>query len=111
MAERVIEMHFVCRDDLNVTDLGDGTFETGVWYVSAEAARTVRTVALHQDKKHPLLPPGPGDPANDHRLRRKGPLRLPCPGGRSAPRLGWRRQRRERLRVRLGAPVASVAFV
>ncbi|MCK6524255.1 hypothetical protein L6R49_22850 [Myxococcota bacterium] len=53
MAERVIEMHFVCRDDLNVTDLGDGTFETGVWYVSAEAARTVRTVALHQDKNTP----------------------------------------------------------
>jgi len=32
MARRVVEMHFVCRDDLNVTDFGDGTFETGVWY-------------------------------------------------------------------------------
>ncbi len=53
MARRVVEMHFVCRDDLNVTDFGDGTFETGVWYVAAEAARTVRMVALHQDKFSP----------------------------------------------------------
>ena len=53
MRQRVVEMHFVCRDDLNVTDFGDGTFETGVWYVSAEAARSVRTVALHQDKRSP----------------------------------------------------------
>lgn len=53
MARRVVEMHFVCRDDLNVTDFGNGTFETGFWFVSAEAARTVRTVALHQDKVSP----------------------------------------------------------
>ena len=53
MARHVVEMHFVCRDDLNVTDLGDGTFETGVWAVSAEAAFSVRTVALHQDKATP----------------------------------------------------------
>jgi hypothetical protein len=51
MPRRVVEMHFVCRNDLNVVDFGDGTFETGVWYVSSEAARTVRTVALHQDKR------------------------------------------------------------
>lgn len=49
-SRRVVEMHFVCRDNLNVTDFGDGTFETGVWYVSSEAAQSVRTVALHQDK-------------------------------------------------------------
>lgn len=53
MGNRVVEMHFVCRDDLNVTDFGDGTFETGVWYVSADAARTVRTLALHNDKRTP----------------------------------------------------------
>ena len=26
---KVIAMHFVCRDDLNVADFGNGTFETG----------------------------------------------------------------------------------
>lgn len=41
------------RDDLNVTDHGDGTFETGVWFVAAEHARTVRPVALHQAKDTP----------------------------------------------------------
>jgi len=44
-------MHFVCRHDLNVTAFGDGTFETGVWYVSAEAAGSVGTIALHQNKR------------------------------------------------------------
>lgn len=53
MARRVVEMHFVCRDDLNVTDFGDGSFETGFWAVSSEAAFTVRTVALHQAKSCP----------------------------------------------------------
>jgi len=50
---RVIGMHFVCRDDLNVTDFGDGTFETGVWCVAAEHARTVRVVALHASRDTP----------------------------------------------------------
>ena len=52
-SDRVTAMHFVCRDDLNVTDHGDGTFETGVWLVAAEHARTVRLVALHQTKDTP----------------------------------------------------------
>lgn len=46
-------MHFVCRGELNVRDFGDGSFETGVWFVSAEAARTVQTVALHDSKAVP----------------------------------------------------------
>lgn len=53
MSRRVVAMHFVCHADLNVTDLGDGTFETGVWFVSAEAARTVASVALHETKAVP----------------------------------------------------------
>lgn len=43
----------MCRDDLNVTVFGDGSFETSVWYVGAKAARTVRTVALHENKAVP----------------------------------------------------------
>jgi hypothetical protein len=47
---RVIGMHFVCRDDLNVDDHGDGTFETGFWAVAIKHADTVEYVALHEAK-------------------------------------------------------------
>lgn len=49
---KVIAMHFVCRNDLNVIDFGNGIFETGVWAVSAEAARTTLRVALHETRAH-----------------------------------------------------------
>ncbi len=49
----VVAMHFVCRGDRNVNDLGDGTFETGVWKVSLQHAETVETVALHDNKNAP----------------------------------------------------------
>ena len=47
---RVIGMHFVCRDDLNITDHGDGTFETGFWAVALKHCETVAYVALHEAK-------------------------------------------------------------
>jgi len=47
---KVIGMHFVCRDDLNVTDRGDGTFETGYWAVASKHCETVEYVALHEAK-------------------------------------------------------------
>ncbi len=43
-------MHFVCRDDLNVVDHGDGTFDTGFWAVSTRHCDTVELVALHAAK-------------------------------------------------------------
>ena len=46
-------MHFVCRDDLNVTENEDGTFETGFWKVSSKWAGTGLTIALHQDRQSP----------------------------------------------------------
>jgi len=49
----VIGMHFVCRDDLNVVDRGDGTFETGYWAVAHGHADTVEYVALHETKDQP----------------------------------------------------------
>ena len=49
----VVGMHFVCRDDLNVTDHGDGTFDTGFWYVSRSHCPMVEYVALHQSKDRP----------------------------------------------------------
>ncbi len=43
-------IHFVCRDDLNVTDHGDGTFETGFWVVAGKHLDDVEYVALHETK-------------------------------------------------------------
>ena len=47
----VTGMHFVCRDDKNVVDHGDGTFDTGVWYVDRRHCRTVQYVALHESRQ------------------------------------------------------------
>lgn len=47
---RVVGLHFVCRGALNVRDLPDGTFETGVWVVADQHARTAEYVALHESK-------------------------------------------------------------
>jgi hypothetical protein len=46
----VIGLHFVCRGGMNVRDLPDGTFESGVWVVADQHARTAEYVALHESK-------------------------------------------------------------
>src|SRR5690349_11889901 len=46
-------MHFVCRADLNVTDHGDGTFDTGFWKVARKHCPSVEYVALHESKLEP----------------------------------------------------------
>ncbi len=43
-------MHFVCRDDTNVVDHGNGTFDTGFWKVATRHGSTVEYVALHDSK-------------------------------------------------------------
>jgi hypothetical protein len=50
---RVVGMHFVCRNDLNVTDYGDGTFDTGFWKVSRAHCSMVEYVALHESRSTP----------------------------------------------------------
>lgn len=47
---QVIGMHFVCKDDRNVTDHGDGTFDTGFWKVSTKHCDGVEYVALHESR-------------------------------------------------------------
>lgn len=47
---RVLSMHFICREDLNVVVFDDHTFETGFWLVAEEHARSVRTLALHANR-------------------------------------------------------------
>lgn len=46
-----MRLHFVCRDNLNVTETGGGTFETGFWKVSAQVALKAKRVYLHQTKE------------------------------------------------------------
>lgn len=46
----VIGLHFICRGDLNVTLLHDGTFETGVWVVAEKHVNTAEYVALHESE-------------------------------------------------------------
>jgi len=48
LGRRVVGVHFICRQDMNVRHLGDGTFETGVWVVSDKHLETIRYVALHE---------------------------------------------------------------
>ena len=45
-----IGMHFVCKDDLNVVDHGNGTFDTGIRKGALEHCRSVEYIALHQSK-------------------------------------------------------------
>ena len=49
----VIGMHFVCKDELNVLDHGDGTFDTGFWKVALTHCASVEYVALHQSRDRP----------------------------------------------------------
>jgi hypothetical protein len=50
---RVVGMHFVCHGDLNVTDYGDGTFDTGFWKVARHHCPSVEYVALHESRSTP----------------------------------------------------------
>ena len=50
----VVEFHFVCRNDENVQETGQGTFWSGNWWVDEDHARLAPRVgavlALHEDK-------------------------------------------------------------
>lgn len=69
----VIGLHFVCRGGMNVRDLPDGTFETGVWVVADQHARTAEYVALHESKSERSYRQGRvlGFRAVDHEGRRR----------------------------------------
>lgn len=50
MARTVVGIHLVCHNGKNVTELGDGWFKSGNWYVSEDVARTAQYLALHENK-------------------------------------------------------------
>ncbi len=50
MARKVLGIHFVCRNGLNVEELGDGRFKSGDWKVSEQVANTALYLALHDQK-------------------------------------------------------------
>jgi len=45
-----VGIHLLCRDDLGVTELEDGTFETRAWRVNERWLHSAAYVALHQRK-------------------------------------------------------------
>lgn len=49
---KVKRLHFICRDDLNVTVLENGDFVSGYWRVGADVALNAEFLALHATKDH-----------------------------------------------------------
>lgn len=47
---KVERLHFVCRDNLNVTEGAGGTFVSGYWKVSAKTAEEAEYLFLHQSR-------------------------------------------------------------
>ncbi|MBS1705183.1 MAG: hypothetical protein JST40_04870 [Armatimonadetes bacterium] len=47
---RVNRIHFVCRNNLNVTELQNGEFESGFWKVSYDVANSVKEIYLHNSR-------------------------------------------------------------
>jgi hypothetical protein len=43
-------IHLICRDDLHIEHLPDGTFRTGVWLVSLKTATEAQRIALHRSR-------------------------------------------------------------
>lgn len=46
-------IHFICKGDLHIEHLPDGTFLTGVWRVSRQTATEARRIALHRSRAEP----------------------------------------------------------
>jgi hypothetical protein len=46
-------IHLVCKDDLHLTRLSDGCFNTGVWLVGLAAATEAQRIALHRSRAEP----------------------------------------------------------
>lgn len=42
----VVGVHFVCESERNVTDHGDGTFDSGFWWVAKKRRATIEYLAL-----------------------------------------------------------------
>ncbi len=53
MDKKVVGIHLVCRQGLNVEDLGNGKFKSGHWKISESSARTAQYLALHESKNQP----------------------------------------------------------
>lgn len=51
--EKTKRIHFVCKDNENVTVRPSGIFVTGYWKLGADAALGVEAIYLHQTKDLP----------------------------------------------------------
>ncbi len=47
---KVVEIHLICREGLNVVDLGNEHFRSGYWKISERHAKTALYICLHESK-------------------------------------------------------------
>lgn len=58
MPKKVIGIHPVCRNRLDVEDLENGYFRSGHWKIPESHARTAQYIALHESKNQPSYKQG-----------------------------------------------------
>lgn len=58
MAKKVVGIHLVCRQGLNVEELGNGYFKSGHWKIAERRAETAQYLALHESKNQPSYKQG-----------------------------------------------------
>lgn len=58
MAKKVLGIHLVCHQGLNVKDLANGYFKSGDWKIAEDHAKTAQYLALHERKNQPSYKQG-----------------------------------------------------
>ena len=58
MAKKVLGIHLVCRQGLNVEDLDNGYFKSGHWKIAESSAISAQYLALHESKNQPSYKQG-----------------------------------------------------
>lgn len=58
MPKRLVGIHLVCRNGLDVEDLENGYFKSGHWKIAEIHARTAQYIALHESKNQPSYKQG-----------------------------------------------------
>ncbi|MCT7966817.1 hypothetical protein NG799_10775 [Laspinema sp. D1] len=59
MPRKLLGIHLICRDGLNVQELGRGRFKSGYWSrISEQSASSAEYLALHNQKNLPSYKQG-----------------------------------------------------
>lgn len=58
MPNKVVGIHLICHQGLNVKNLGNGYFKSGHWKIAEIHAKTAHYLALHESKNQPSYKQG-----------------------------------------------------